>query len=207
MAAPLVPGNLTRSARRTSERSRGGAAGRGALAGGPGAARRHPRERLRGVRPAGAGRVRPTLNQALAGILDLYYDFVGEYDAGCAPARPAGGAIAIGQITARAPNMPVVVDGLGSRRGQTICDLRGRATALARRGPHIRWCWTPISHSPVAAGAALAYRLPTVAARGRGQVPDQCRRRSKPSAQVVGVAGQGSTTVRPRPAAPGAGAV
>ncbi|MFT3834007.1 MAG: nucleoside hydrolase [Micropruina sp.] len=74
------------------------------------------------------------LNQALADILDLYFDFyVGEYDRRmCALHDPLAAAIATGQITAtRAPNVPVVVDDTqGPGRGQTICDLR-----YQRNGP------------------------------------------------------------------------
>lgn len=74
------------------------------------------------------------LNQALAKILDLYYDFyVSEYGVRSSALHdPLAAAIAVGDVIAtRAPQVPVEVDDTdGPGRGQTICDLRGQ-----RNGP------------------------------------------------------------------------
>ncbi|MFT4216158.1 MAG: nucleoside hydrolase [Micropruina sp.] len=83
------------------------------------------------------------LNQALADILNLYFDFyVEEYGRRmCALHDPLAAAIAVGQITAiRAPKVPVVVDAThGPGRGQTICDLRKqRGGPRDVEGAHVR---------------------------------------------------------------------
>ena len=104
------------------------------------------------------------LNQALAGILDLYYDFyVGEYGRRmCALHDPLAAAIAVGQITAtRAPNVPVVVDDTqGPGRGQTICDLRGQRNGPRDvEGAHVRVVLdTDQPLAPVLLERLLSYR-------------------------------------------------